>query len=267
MTDTSVLLRLFQQRFKALVAFLILVAHLSPFGDGLAVEDQDMEEGVQQKNVIRLDRGRVEQDRLAPLLIKRIRVEGRLNHDERAADVLVVENMTIEGRLVRRIVEDLQELASAKVKHELWIQGEVLLQPKGGRVILAILGEARAESDEHSIHPPQHVGSVVHVGLEDGDARHEHRRRLLIERRRDGRVAGRPAQRPGHGGDTQVKLTGRVLIVGEELHHALGRTRLMRSGPALGGNLKVHPITGRGVDPAHLPRAGVAQPAFGLAHR
>ena len=66
--------------------------------------------------------------------------------------------MAIERRLIRGIVEDLQELRSTEVEHELRIQGEVLFQPtevssehfgsrdshvpEGRRIVFPVLGKS-----------------------------------------------------------------------------------------------------------------------------
>lgn len=54
-----VLLRRLQQRAEAVVAFLLLVPCFAPLRHGLAVEDQDVEEGVEQQDRLGLDRCRV----------------------------------------------------------------------------------------------------------------------------------------------------------------------------------------------------------------
>ena len=97
---SSVLLWLFQKRCEVLVSFLILIAGFSPFRDSLAMEDQYVEESVQQKDVGGLDRSRVEQDWLATILIESVGIQCGLDHNQRVADILVVENMPVEGSLI-----------------------------------------------------------------------------------------------------------------------------------------------------------------------
>ena len=99
-----------EQLGKVLVALLILVPGLAPFRHGLAVEDQDVEEGVEKEDGLGLDRGRVEENRLAALVIEAVAVERRLNHNERVADILVVQDVSDESSLIGRVVEDLEEL-------------------------------------------------------------------------------------------------------------------------------------------------------------
>ncbi|KAG7055579.1 protein transporter SEC23, partial [Colletotrichum scovillei] len=53
------------------VTLLILVSRLAPLGDRLAVENENVEEGVEKKDMGGLNRSRVQQHRLATLLIKR----------------------------------------------------------------------------------------------------------------------------------------------------------------------------------------------------
>ena len=43
----------------------------------------------------------------------------------------MVQHVSIKCRLIRRTVEYLQEVAAAKVEHELRVQGKVLFEPEG----------------------------------------------------------------------------------------------------------------------------------------
>lgn len=63
-----------------------------------------------------------------------------------------------------------------------------------------------------------------------------------------------------------MELARRVLVVCEELHHALLGSGLHLVGAALAGNLKVDTVRRLRVDTAHLPRAGVSDTALGLAN-
>ena len=118
-----------KQRRKLLVSLLLLVPSFSPLSHSFTVEDEDMEEGVKQKDSLVLNRLRIEEHRLATLVFKTVAVQSRLNHNERVAHVFVIQHMPIESRLVGRIVEDLQELRPTKMEHKLWVQREVLLEP------------------------------------------------------------------------------------------------------------------------------------------
>ena len=267
-TYPSILFGLLQESPKVLVTFLLVVSHLPPVGNGFAVVYENVEEGVEEEDVVGLDRHRIEQDRLAPVLVERVRVERRLDHDQAVGDVVVVERVSVEGRLVRGVVEDVQELAPSEVVHELRVQAEVLLEPERRRVVFPVVGEPRAQSDQHAVHPAEHVRPVVDLGLEDGDAGHEHGGSLLVERQRDGRVPGRSAEGPRHRRDPQVELAGRVLVVGEELHQALAVVLLLLlSRSALAGDLEVDAEAGGVVDAADLPRARVADATLDLSDR
>lgn len=114
-----VLLGRLEQRGEVLVALLVLVACFAPLGHGFAVEDEDVEEGVEEEDGFVLDRGRVEEHGLAAFVVEAVAVQRGLDHDERVADVFVVEHVAVEGRFVGRVVEDLQELRAAQVEHEL----------------------------------------------------------------------------------------------------------------------------------------------------
>ena len=79
--------------------------------------------------------------------------------------------------------------------------------------------ELLAEPDERAVEPAQHAGAVVDLGLEDGNARHEHGRGLLVDARRAhlGKVAR-------DGGDAQTLQAAQVLVVvGDERRAGLER--------------------------------------------
>lgn len=60
-------------------------------------------------------------------------------------------------------------------------------------------------------------------------------------------------------------LTRRVLVIGQELHHALILTGLeVRWSSALSSNLEVDAVTRFRVDAAHFPRTGIADAALRL---
>jgi hypothetical protein len=64
-----------EQGGKVLVALLLLVPGFPPLGDGLSMEDEDVEEGVEEEDGVRLDGDRVE-------------------HNERVVDVFSVQDVT-----------------------------------------------------------------------------------------------------------------------------------------------------------------------------
>lgn len=49
----------FQEFLEIFIAFLVLVAGFAPLSDGFAVEDKDMEEGVEEEDDVRFDRDTV----------------------------------------------------------------------------------------------------------------------------------------------------------------------------------------------------------------
>ena len=79
----------------------------------------------------------------------------------------------IESSLIRRIIKDLQELGSSKMKHELRIYGEIVGQSEGDGIVFSVLCELLAEANEHSVEPPEHVRRIIDLGLEDRNAGHE----------------------------------------------------------------------------------------------
>lgn len=83
-----------EQLLEVLVALLVLVARLPPLCDCLAVEDEDVEEGVEEKDDVRLDRDTVQQHGLW-WCVERVRHERWLNHDQRVVHVLFIQNMAV----------------------------------------------------------------------------------------------------------------------------------------------------------------------------
>jgi len=62
--------------------------------DGLSVEDEDMEEGVEEEDDVGFDGDRVEEDGLRGD-VEGVGHEGGLDHDEGVVDVFGVENVTV----------------------------------------------------------------------------------------------------------------------------------------------------------------------------
>ena len=91
---------------------LVLVALLLPGRDGLSVEDDHVEEGVQQQNGVRPHRGGIQQHRLRRTG-EGVREQGGLQHDEGVRGAFSDQNVAIHRLFVRRGVETLQELGPA----------------------------------------------------------------------------------------------------------------------------------------------------------
>lgn len=88
---------LFKKLLEVFVALLLLVSRLSPSSHSLTVEDENMEEGIEEENDVRLNRHAVKQHGLRG----RIECVGHqrwLNHDERIIDVFLVQNVSEVGR-------------------------------------------------------------------------------------------------------------------------------------------------------------------------
>lgn len=81
-----------EELLEVLVPLLVLVARLAPLRDRLTVEDEDVEEGVEEQDDVRLDRHAVEQHGLW-WHVERVRHERRLDHDERVVHVLLIQYM------------------------------------------------------------------------------------------------------------------------------------------------------------------------------
>ena len=99
-THLCILLGRIKEVAEVLVSIHVLVSSLPPLGHRLAVEDENVEEGVQQKNRLRLNRSRVQQHRNSALLIECVRVQSRLDHDQRIRYVFVIQHMAVKRSLV-----------------------------------------------------------------------------------------------------------------------------------------------------------------------
>ena len=69
----------------------------------------DVEKGVHEENPIRQKGRGVQQHRLR-WPVERVGIQNRLNHDQRLRQIFLRQGMTVEGRLVWTIVEDLERL-------------------------------------------------------------------------------------------------------------------------------------------------------------
>ena len=92
-THLSVPHRRLQQLLEILISLLVLVPRLAPLRNGLAVENQNMEEGIEKKDDVRLDRDAIQQDRLG-WNVKCIRHQRWLDHCQRVIDVLSIEHVS-----------------------------------------------------------------------------------------------------------------------------------------------------------------------------
>jgi hypothetical protein len=79
------------------------------------------------------------------------------------------------------------------------------------------------KSDQHPIKPPENIGRIVNLGLEDCDSGHEDSGSFLIEGLGDCGMTTF-VERTSESSDSQTILAGCVLIVGDELD----QTRLVR---------------------------------------
>ena len=69
--------------------------------------------------------------------------------------------LPVKGRFVWTVVEDLQELRSSHVEHELRVQGEVVRKPEAVRIVFVVLAKLLTQPDQHPVHPAKHVRSVT----------------------------------------------------------------------------------------------------------
>jgi len=105
----SIVNRSLEQLREILVFGLVLVIEFFPSCDGFTVIDDDVEKGVHQKNSVILQRGRVQQNGFR-WSVEGVRVENRLNHDQRLSQIFFRQAVPVVGSFVRTVVEDLQKL-------------------------------------------------------------------------------------------------------------------------------------------------------------
>lgn len=105
------------------------------------------------------------------------------------------------------------------MEHELRIDAEVVCEAEARGVLLAVVRELLAQSDEHAIEPAQYIWRIVDLRLKHGDSCHQDSSRLLIERGGD---AGRACfcKVTSNSSDSQSLLTRRMLVVRDELDQA-----------------------------------------------
>lgn len=82
----------FEELFEVFVTFLVLIACFAPLCDGFAMENEDMEEGVEEEDDIWFDRDAVKQNGLRRD-VKGVGHEGWLYHDQGVVDVFLVQDM------------------------------------------------------------------------------------------------------------------------------------------------------------------------------
>ncbi len=125
-----VCLRRLEEIPKRHVLLLLVVALLPPRHGRLAMEEDDMEEGVQEEDGIGPDGLGVQQHRLG-WSVKGVGEQGGLDHDKGVRRVLLVQYVAIVGRLVRNGVEELEELGPAQVEEELGEEAEFGRETEG----------------------------------------------------------------------------------------------------------------------------------------
>lgn len=148
------------------------------------------------------------------------------------------------------------------MEHKLGVNHEVVVQPKASGVVLPVLGKLLTKANQHSIQPPQHVGTVVNLGFEDGDPRHQHCGGFLIEIVGNGRVA-RFRKVSGDRRNAETELSRRVLVVRDELDHS---ARVGLEGLACrSDDFEVDGVGRLGREGTDLPRGGLANSDFGFS--
>ena len=171
----------------------------------------------------------------------------------------------VEHSLVRTVVEYLQKLTPSQVKHKLRVNAKFLREPKAVHIVLAILPELLAQSDQHPIQPSEHIWRIVNLRLEYCNPSHQNRCCLLVKQLANHRRSGFRKVACDRR-DPKSELAGRVLIVCDELdkstlirrHRGASRTRR-------GDDLEIYADGCAGGDHAKLPRACLANADLRLA--
>ena len=113
----------------------------------------------------------------------------------------------VEHSLVWTVVEYLQKLTPSQVEHKLRINAKFIREPKAASVVLAILPELLAQSDQHPVQPSQNIWRIVDLRLEYSNPCHQDRSSLLVERLANHRRA-RLRKVACDGRDSQPELAG-----------------------------------------------------------
>lgn len=149
------------------------------------------------------------------------------------------------------------------MEHELWVNGKVFRQSEALWVILAIVCKSLAKSNEHSIQPSQHIRTIIDIGLEHSNARHENSCGFLIKWRGDFRALT-ISKVASNSSNSKSVLTARVLVMRNKLNKAAA-TRSQRSS-GLVDYFKVDTSSGLGGDGTHFPCRRVTNTNFCFAN-
>jgi len=60
-----------------------------------------------------------------------------------------------------KVCSHLHKLGAAQVEHELRVEGHLVRQLEGGRVVLAVVAESAGQPDERAVQPPRRVKVVL----------------------------------------------------------------------------------------------------------
>ena len=90
-------------------------------------------------------------------------------------------DIPVESSLIWRVVENLQELTSTQVEHELRINREILSQLETRWIFFSVFSKLLTQSNQHPVEPPQNIGRIVNLRFENGDPSHEDGCCFLIE--------------------------------------------------------------------------------------
>jgi hypothetical protein len=91
-------------------------------------------------------------------------------------------DIPVESSLIWRVVENLQELTSTQVEHELRIDREILSQLETRWIFFSVFSKLLTQSNQHPIKPPQDIGRIINLCFKDCNPSHEDGCCFLIER-------------------------------------------------------------------------------------
>ena len=119
-----------EEVFEGSAFWALCEAFFARLDDVVAEEDEDEEERVEEEYMLRGNRSCREEHRRWLCALYAVHIERRLNHSDCVGDVLAIEAVAVENRLIRRVVERLHKLRPPQVEHKLREQSKAFRKPK-----------------------------------------------------------------------------------------------------------------------------------------
>mmetsp|Transcript_5282 Transcript_5282/g.9448 ORF Transcript_5282/g.9448 Transcript_5282/m.9448 type:complete len:259 (+) Transcript_5282:253-1029(+) len=171
--------------FEVGIFWFLLIASIVPGLDGFSSPNDYVEECIQQKDDVWLQRCGIQQHRLRRPFVEGILQQSRLNHDERVHCALAKNEHSVVCGFIGASVEGLQEVAAPQMVHELWEDSELRAQLEARGLVLAIICKLGDQANQHAVNPTQHVQWILVLAFEDSVPGHKNGCSLLVETLRD----------------------------------------------------------------------------------